>query len=83
VIAIDARNGMAQLRVRNPGETINAADLPRIFDRFYRADPARAARGESQGLGLAIVRAIARMHGGDTMAASRGGYTEVGFILPA
>ena len=83
VIAIDGRNGSVRLRVRNPGATINAADLPRIFDRFYRADPARAARGESQGLGLAIVRAIARMHGGDAAAALRAGFTEVGFTLPA
>ena len=83
VIAIDGRNGSVRLRVRNPGATINAADLPRIFDRFYRADPARAARGESHGLGLAIVQAIARMHGGDAAAASRAGFTEVGFTLPA
>lgn len=82
-IAVEGGNGMVRLRVRNPGETIAAADLPCIFDRFFRADPARAARGESQGLGLAIVRAIARMHGGDTVAVSRGGFTEVGFTLPA
>jgi two-component system heavy metal sensor histidine kinase CusS len=68
-----------RVSVRNAGEPIAPQDLPRIFDRFYRTDSARGARGERLGLGLAIVRAIARMHGGRTFASSEHGITEVGF----
>ena len=52
------------IQVRNPGIPIPAATLSRIFERFYRADDARSRRSEGHWLGLAIVRAIARMHGG-------------------
>jgi heavy metal sensor kinase len=50
------------VRVRDTGIGIAAADLPRVFDRFYRADAARVAGGT--GLGLAIARMIAARHGG-------------------
>jgi two-component system heavy metal sensor histidine kinase CusS len=75
------QNGRTRIAVRNPGPPIPESDLPRIFDRFYRGDLSRPARGESHGLGLAIVRAIAGMHGGTTFAASRNGVTEVGLEL--
>ncbi len=48
------------------GPGIAAEDLPRIFDRLYRADRSRAERG--LGLGLSLVRAIARAHGGEVAA---------------
>ncbi|WP_254241325.1 ATP-binding protein, partial [Achromobacter insolitus] len=62
---------------------IPSADLPRIFDRFFRASQARAPRSEGHGLGLAIVRAIARMHGGEVDAASGAHGTVVGITLRA
>ncbi|MFY9514584.1 MAG: heavy metal sensor histidine kinase [Rubrivivax sp.] len=71
-----------RLSVRNDGPEIGADDLPRIFDRFYRADKARSAGHENHGLGLAIVAAIARMHGGQVFANSAQGSTEVGLLLP-
>ncbi|MDQ2787932.1 MAG: HAMP domain-containing histidine kinase [Chloroflexota bacterium] len=56
----------AALTVADTGEGIPAADLPRIWDRFYRVDPARARQSGQGGLGLglAIVQAIIAAHGG-------------------
>lgn len=73
------------VEVSNPGDTIDAADLPRLFDRFYRADPSRHG-GEQQkghGLGLAIVKAIASMHRGQVFARSADGVTTIGFSAAA
>lgn len=75
--------GAARMVVENAGEPINAQAMPRIFDRFYRVDASRSDSGLHHGLGLAIVAAIARMHGGHTEAASADGLTRVGFVLPA
>ncbi len=76
-----ARQDEIEIRVRNPGAPIAAQALPRIFDRFYRGDDARSRRADGHGLGLAIVRAIARMHGGNAFARCGGQGTEVGFTL--
>ncbi|ASC66187.1 MULTISPECIES: heavy metal sensor histidine kinase [Achromobacter] len=76
-----ARQDEIEIRVRNPGAPIAAQALPRIFDRFYRGDDARSGRTDGHGLGLAIVRAIARMHGGKAFARCGGQGTEVGFTL--
>ncbi len=51
------------LRVRDTGEGIPAEHLPHVFDRFYKADPARTDAGGT-GLGLSIVKAIVERHGG-------------------
>jgi two-component system, OmpR family, heavy metal sensor histidine kinase CusS len=74
-----------RIEVCNEGPAIPPQALPRLFDRFYRADESRCCDGESQhhGLGLAIVAAIARMHGGRTLAESGNGTTKVGFTLGA
>jgi len=83
LVACASGGAEAAVRVRNTGTPIPAAALPRIFDRFYRADGARGGRETGHGLGLAIVRAVARMHGGRAFAASDAGGTEVGFTLAA
>jgi two-component system heavy metal sensor histidine kinase CusS len=70
-----------EIRVVNAGEVIPPDALPRIFDRFYRVDNARTHRSEGHGLGLAIVRAIAQMHGGRVFALSEAGRTIIGFTL--
>ena len=75
------QNGVGEFRVRNSGAPIDPQALPRIFDRFFRADSARSSRAEGHGLGLAIVDAIARMHGGAAFATSGSGGTEVGFSM--
>jgi two-component system heavy metal sensor histidine kinase CusS len=76
-------HGAARVLVENAGEPIAPQALPRIFDRFYREDASRSESGQHHGLGLAIVAAIARMHGGHTEASSADGWTRVGFVLPA
>jgi PAS domain S-box-containing protein len=58
------------LRVRDTGMGINAIDLPRIFDPFYRADKARNPDTGGMGLGLAIVQRIVMAHGGRVEAES-------------
>ncbi|MDH0685803.1 heavy metal sensor histidine kinase [Achromobacter animicus] len=81
VVACSRIPGGARITVRNPGPPIPPADLPRIFDRFFRAGPTRAPRSEGHGLGLAIVRAIALMHGGEADAVSDTTGTVVGITL--
>src|SRR3546814_193457 len=66
-----------EISLRNPGTPIHRDALPRIFDRFFRADDARSGRADGHGLGLAIVSAIARMHGGAAFAKSEIGRAHV------
>ena len=73
--------GFAEIAVINCGQAIAAQHLPRLFDRFYRADPSRAQAESHHGLGLAIVAAIARMHGGRPFAQSVEGRTSIGLVL--
>ncbi len=61
-----------QLTVGDTGEGIAPEHLPHVFDRFYRADPARARDKGGAGLGLAIVRAIVEAHGGQIAVQSAG-----------
>ena len=68
------RQGGARIEVTDTGVGIDAAELPRIFDRFYRGSRANEARGSGSGLGLAIVRSIVEMHGGRIAVESRIGF---------
>jgi two-component system sensor histidine kinase MprB len=65
---IEVEVGEGRLQVRDHGPGIADEDLPRVFDRFYRAPGARGMPGS--GLGLAIVRHFAETHGGSVHAAS-------------
>lgn len=69
------------LLVVNTGPTIEAEHLPRIFDRFHRADASRSGASVNHGLGLSIVAGIARMHAGEPIAWSRSGQTCIGFTM--
>jgi signal transduction histidine kinase len=61
--------GRVRLEVTTPGARIAAAQRERLFDRFYRA-PEAQARSEGHGLGLALARHVARLHGGDVRCVS-------------
>ena len=70
--------------VGNRGAVIARQELARLFDRFYRGDAARSEFTESSGLGLSIVQAIMRMHGGSASAAcSPDGWIEFTLRFPA
>lgn len=71
------------ISVRDEGTGIAAADLPRIFERFYRTDKARSREVGGTGLGLAIVKHIAQVHGGNVAAESQlGRGTTIRVTLP-
>ncbi len=63
----------ARIVVADTGVGIDPAELPHIFERFYRGSRANEARGSGSGLGLAIVRSIVDMHGGSIVVESRVG----------
>ena len=72
-----------KVTVENTGEGIPPALLPRLFDRFYRADPARhEGSSEHAGLGLAITQSIVRAHGGRIFCESEVGLTRFVIELP-
>lgn len=84
-IAIDAlqQGSMLRISVTDSGKGIATDALPRVFDRFYRDDPARQATTGGSGLGLAIVRAIVEAHGGSVMAENApGAGARISFTLP-
>jgi two-component system sensor histidine kinase MprB len=78
---IEVRCAAGTVEVADRGPGIDDADLPHVFDRFYRATAARSRPGS--GLGLAIVADVVTRHGGRVRARNRdGGGAVVGFSLP-
>ena len=79
-----APNGKIEVSCCDTGTGIAAEHLPRIFDRFYRADPSRHSHPNGAGLGLAIVKSIMQLHQGDIAVHSVVGEgTSVDLIFPA
>lgn len=72
-IGVTNRGGRLRIDVTDTGPGIPERDLPRIFERFYRLDRARARDLGGTGLGLSIVKHIALAHGGDVGVVSRVG----------
>lgn len=66
-------DGMIVLELQDNGEGIPEEALPRVFDRFFRAESSRSPGKGNSGLGLAIVKQIIEAHGGTVEAASRNG----------
>ena len=75
--------GRITIDVANSGETIPAERLPRLFDRFYRAEASRTGGGAQSGLGLAIVKSIIDAHDGQIDASSSNGITIFCVSLPS
>jgi len=82
-VRVSRADGQVKLAVTNTGEGISADDLPYIFERFYRGEKSRSREWGGAGIGLAIVKEVARAHGGVTGAASQGGVTTIWFTVPA
>lgn len=82
LVTLDQVGRQVWLQVRNQGPDLPEEALPQLFDRFFRIQSSREGSSDSHGLGLAIVAAIVRMHGGSTTARSEAGVTTIGFSLP-
>jgi signal transduction histidine kinase len=78
-------DGRLRIAISNTGEGIPPADVPFVFDRFFRGDRARTRDGAGSGLGLSIARGIVEGHGGriwiESVAAP--GTTTIAFTLPS
>ena len=74
-------DGYLDITVSNNGESIEQDALGRLFDRFYRVEVSRSMADKHHGLGLSIVAAIARMHGGMPHATSTNNETSIGFTV--
>jgi two-component system, OmpR family, sensor kinase len=72
-VRVDRVWDQAQSEVRDTGPGMLDSDAQRVFERFYRADPARARTHGGSGLGLSIVAAIVTAHGGTVSAVSTPG----------
>ncbi|MFN8498388.1 MAG: ATP-binding protein [Anaerolineae bacterium] len=82
-ISATADGDYARVDVADSGEGIAPADLPHVFDSFYRAEKSRSADYGGAGLGLAIARSIVEAHGGRIWVESQVGHgTRFSFTLP-
>jgi two-component system sensor histidine kinase BaeS len=85
-ITVAARSDRARvtIEVTDTGSGIAPEDLPKVFERFYRADKSRSRESGGSGLGLAIARSIVEAHGGSITARSEAGQgTTISIVLVA
>jgi two-component system phosphate regulon sensor histidine kinase PhoR len=82
-VTAEEKGGRVAVHVEDTGVGIPPSDLPRVFERLYRADKSRSRRTEGTGLGLAIVKHLVQAHGGEVMARSEVGRgSRFTFTLP-
>ena len=72
-VHLAASDGSAEFTIADSGEGIPPEHVPRVFDRFYRADRARTRNGAGAGLGLSICRTIVEAHAGSIELTSTSG----------
>ena len=82
ITAVDGRDRV-EVSVTNSGDGIPAADLPHVFERFYRVEKSRDAARGGAGIGLAIVKQLVEASGGRVGVDSSGRRTRFWFSLPA
>ncbi len=83
-IRATARNDWIQITVQDSGSGISSEDIPYIFDHFYKADRARTRGYSGSGIGLALVKQIIELHGGQVWVESRSGAgSTFYFTIPA
>lgn len=73
-VGVNVIDGIVEVAVTDQGIGIAAEELDRVFERFYRIDPARSRHTGGTGLGLSIVKHVAQNHGGDVRVWSQPGY---------
>ena len=73
-ISVSRNESLSEISVTDQGVGIPEKDLERIFERFYRVDPARSRETGGTGLGLSIVKHVASNHGGDITVWSHEGH---------
>lgn len=81
-MATSSANGVIRIAVSNTGGGIAREDLPFIFERFFRGEKSRSRESGGAGIGLAIVKEVAGVHGGRVGADSADGLTTVWFTVP-
>jgi histidine kinase len=82
-VDVHAQGRMVAFVVEDNGIGIPAADLPHIFERFYRVDKSRSSSSGGSGIGLAVAKALTQQMGGSISAESLlGSYTRFTFLLP-
>ena len=79
-ISIENKDNEIQVHIANTGPDIPAQSQPYIFDKFYQADESHSGKGN--GIGLAVVKRIVHLHGGEVTAESSGGKTEFTVTIP-
>ncbi len=80
-LGLAVRGQKAEVTVRNHGATIDAEELPRLFERFHKADKARSEDKDGVGLGLYIVKTILDQHREQIFATSENGLTTFTFTM--
>ena len=82
-VSVEGVDDGVRVRVANTGPGIPPADLPRVWERFYRVEKSRDRERGGAGIGLAIVRQLVEDAGGRVGVSSEGGWTTFWLTLPA
>ena len=82
-VTVKAEGGRAVVEVSDSGPGLDADEAKRVFERFYRADESRSRASGGVGLGLSIVAAVARAHGGQASVRSTEGGAVFRVELPS